>query len=117
MAFLFPYIPFFLVKMTNIKILFLLLTCSFRVHGQYIVRGKILDKINGEPLQYAVISPYGRGTAVTSDREGYFQLNMAQPADSLMISMIGYRSQTLGFNPLNKSWIIRMERGPVDLQT
>lgn len=103
--------------MSHTKILLLFLGCSLQVHAQFIVRGKIVDRINGEPLQYAVIRQQAGSTAVASDKEGYFQLSLHQAADSLTISMIGYRSQTIGFKTGNRAGIIRMERGPVDLET
>ena len=62
----------------SMKIIFILLFILFStaVFSQQIIRGNILDKTNGEPLQYAVISQGGRGTAVISDKEGYFQLTI-----------------------------------------
>ena len=64
------------------KIIFILLFILFStaVFSQQIIRGNILDKTNGEPLQYAVISQGGRGTAVISDKEGYFQLTIGSSA-------------------------------------
>jgi hypothetical protein len=110
-------LPYTLVKMKRIKILFLLIACSFQASAQYSVSGKIVDKLNGEPLPYAVIRLRHAGTSVISDKEGYFQLTVGGTGDSLVISIIGYNSQTLGYNNIQKPWIILMERGTFDLQT
>ncbi len=84
---------------------------------QQIIRGNILDKINGEPLQYAVISPAGSGTTVTSDKSGHFQLTAWETIDSLNISIIGYRSLSVAVTKNQKPLIVHMDRGPVELQS
>jgi len=101
------------------KIIFILLFISFSIPvlSQQIIRGNILDKTNGEPLQYAVVSQGGRGTSVTSDKEGYFQLTIPGSVDSLNISIIGYRPITLAVFKIKKPLIVQMDRGPVDLQS
>lgn len=101
------------------KIIFILLFILFStaVFSQQIIRGNILDKTNGEPLQYAVISQGGRGTAVISDKEGYFQLTIGSSADSLNISIIGYRPLTLAVSKTKKPLLIQMDRGSVDLES
>ena len=93
-----------------------MLTCSLGLHAQVTVRGKVVDKVNGEPIQYAVIRQQKGLAAVTTDKEGYFQISLGETKDSLMISMIGYRSQTLAFQTWNHPWMISMEPGPVELQ-
>jgi hypothetical protein len=101
------------------KIIFILLFISYSIpaHSQQIIRGNILDKTSSEPLQYAVISQVGRGTSVSSDKEGYFQLNIPVSVDSLNISIIGYQSRTLAVSDFKKQLIITMDRGPVDLES
>jgi hypothetical protein len=95
----------------------LFMVSSIPVFCQQIIRGKILDKINGEPLEYAVINPTGRGTTVTSDKGGYFQLTAKEPLDSLNISIIGYRSLSVAVTKNKRPLIVRMERGPVELES
>ena len=101
------------------KIIFILLFILFStaVLSQQIIRGNILDKTNGEPLQYAVISQGRRGTAVISDKEGYFQLTIQASSDSLHISIIGYRPLTLAVSKSKKPLLIQMDRGSVDLES
>ncbi len=95
----------------------LFMTSSVPVLCQQIIRGNISDKISDEPLQYAVISPTGRGATVTSDKGGHFQLTAQETIDSLNISMIGYRSLRLAVTKNQKPLVVQMERGPVELQT
>ncbi len=94
---------------------FLLLSIS--VYSQKIITGKIRDASNGEPLQFAVISlEAGKWISVNSDREGYFQLSVPQAADSLVVSIIGYRRLAVSISGANRSLNIMMQRGPVDLK-
>ncbi len=101
------------------KIIFILLLISFPVVvlSQQIVRGNIFDKTSGEPLQFAVISQGGKGTAVTSDKDGHFQLTVPVSADSLYISIIGYQPLTLAVPENKKPIVVQMKRGPVDLES
>jgi hypothetical protein len=101
----------------RIKILLFLLTCSFRVQSQRLSSGKVLDKVNGEPIQYVVIHQPGGGVSVATDKQGYFQISISRAADSLVVSMIGYHAQTLATNSLKQPCTIFLERGPIDLQT
>jgi TonB-dependent Receptor Plug Domain/CarboxypepD_reg-like domain len=84
---------------------------------QQIIRGNIFDKISGEPLQYAVISPAGSATTVSSDKGGYFQLNARGNVDSVKISIIGYSSISVAVTKNQKPLIVHMDRGPVELQS
>jgi hypothetical protein len=94
---------------------FLLLTANLSGFSQRIISGKIIDGVNGEPLQYAVISETGAGISVNSDKEGYFQMSVPKNVDSLHISIIGYRRQSVAASKALKPLIIQMVRGPVDL--
>jgi TonB-dependent Receptor Plug Domain/CarboxypepD_reg-like domain len=101
------------------KNVFIFLFTSFPIlaYSQQIIRGNILDKTNKEPLQYAVITLAGGGTAVTSNKEGYFQLTIPVSVDSLNISIIGYLGRSVAVSKKLKPLIIEMERGPVDLES
>jgi hypothetical protein len=102
--------------MKNILILIFMALC-IPVRSQHIISGKIIDKTNGEPLQYAVISQGNKGITVTSDKEGYFQLSLAYGVDSVNISIIGYRAESIRTFKMRKPLIIQLERGPVDLES
>ncbi|HET7001820.1 MAG TPA: hypothetical protein VFI33_10940, partial [Puia sp.] len=67
--------------MRNIFILILIVS-GVPAFSQKIISGKIIDKTNGEPLQYAVVSEDHHGLAVNSDKDGYFRLSLIKPIDS-----------------------------------
>ena len=108
------------------KIIFILLFISYSIPAlsQQIIRGNILDKTSSEPLQYAVISQVGRGTSVSSDKEGYFQLNIPVSVDSLNISIscitvttdinAGYHSRMLAVSRFQEAAYYYNGTGPVD---
>ena len=98
-----------------IFICFLLLSIS--AYSQHIITGKVKDASNGEPLQYAVVSlESGREISVNTDKEGYFQLSVPPSADSLIVSIIGYRSQLVAISAVKNPMNIELQRGPVDLK-
>jgi hypothetical protein len=81
------------------------------------VSGKIIDKLDREALQYAVIRQVHSGLSETSDKEGRFQLSVPDLADSLKITIIGYNSQTISISRIKDLGMIEMQRGPVELRS
>ncbi len=91
---------------------------SITVFPQHTITGKVKDALNNEPLQYAVIGVKAEsGPSVNSDKDGYFQLLVPQAADSLVVSIIGYRSRSIAINGMKNPLNIQMDRGPVDLKS
>src|ERR1700760_3589111 len=102
--------------MRNIYIFFLIF-CSIPAFSQQTISGKIIDKTNGEPLQYAVVSEDRQGIAVNSDKDGYFRISVAKQIDSLHVSIIGYQGKSIAISSIKHPWIIQLDRGPVDLES
>jgi TonB-dependent Receptor Plug Domain/CarboxypepD_reg-like domain len=81
------------------------------------IKGKVVDGISREPLENAVVrSTEGKGTVVT-DQLGAFVLDISETTDSLCISFVGYREQILGISKADKTILVEMERGSVDLKS
>ena len=97
--------------------IFFLIVCSITAYSQKAISGKIIDNANGEPLQYAVISEDHHGVAVNSDKDGYFRISLPKQTDSLYISIIGYHAQSVAVSAVVNPWIVRLDRGPVDLES
>src|ERR1700748_2567800 len=102
--------------MRNIFI-FIFIVWNVPAFSQKIISGKIIDKTNGEPLQYAVISEDHHGIAVNSDKDGYFRISLSKQIDSLHISIIGYRAKSVAVSSIVNPWIVPLDRGPVDLES
>jgi CarboxypepD_reg-like domain/TonB-dependent Receptor Plug Domain len=96
---------------------FFFLTLSIPVFSQHIINGNVIDKISEEPLQYAVISQGKSGVAVSSDQQGHFHFLLPKGETTVFVSMIGYRSQAVDIGKTARPVIIRLDRGPVDLQS
>src|SRR6195952_3758543 len=97
--------------------IFILLVCTVPAFSQRTVSGKVIDDTNGEPLQYAVIAEDHHGITVNSDKDGYFRISLPKRIDSLHISIIGYHAQSVAVSSISNPWIIRLDRGPVDLES
>jgi hypothetical protein len=90
---------------------------SIPAFPQHIISGNVIDKISEEPLQYAVISQGSSGVAVSSDQQGHFHCILPKGETTVFVSMIGYRSQSVDIAKTARPVIIRLDRGPVDLQS
>jgi CarboxypepD_reg-like domain/TonB-dependent Receptor Plug Domain len=102
-----------------VKYIFILFQLVFTVHGfsQQTLTGNIVDKISGEPLQWAVVSEKEKGFTVESNQRGYFQLALTKEKTAIYISLIGYRSQMIDITKIIGSLTIHLERGPVNLES
>jgi outer membrane receptor protein involved in Fe transport len=101
----------------------LLLTTFFFLFVYYIsapaqerrISGVIKDANNGQPLKGANILLSASRTGTVSDEEGFFTLSISQPdpADSLVISFMGYKQYAVAFSGIKDYMQIRLE--PVSL--
>src|ERR1700744_5269265 len=103
--------------MRNLLICIMLIGCCFSAHSQFIVKGKVIDRASGEPLENAVIKDIQRGKTTISDQSGNFELHISEPTDSLRVSYVGYRLQSLAIGKPGVPCLIRLERGQVDLKS
>lgn len=58
-----------------------------------LVRGKVTDAANGNPIPYANIIFAGSSIGVTTDFEGLYELKTDLPVDTIIVSYIGYQSR------------------------
>ena len=99
------------MKVLQLIILFLFLTAQF--FGQTsVIKGKVTDKINNEPIPFANIYLEQTQTGVASDFDGFYELRNINPGQyNLTISFVGYESKTISeiiVNP-NKPTIIDIQ--------
>jgi hypothetical protein len=79
-----------------ILLLFISFTASW---AQTEIKGRITDARTNEPLPFANIIFTGTSIGVTSNFEGYFQLVSSEAYDSVSVSYLGYKKQTLPVRP------------------
>src|SRR5258708_19720540 len=89
-----------------------LLFCSFVLHAQKTLTGKVTDKRTGTPLPGVTIKLKG-GKGTSTDSEGAFKI---QTADNgmLEISIIGYESQFIAI-PTSSTITIQLIPPPTEL--
>ena len=85
--------------------------------SQNIIRGNVIDKITKEPLELAVINNEGTGKNIFTDKHGNFILKKAaNDSSTIFVSFIGYKSQQIKIKPSQKSVLVEMEKGSLDLK-
>ncbi|MBD2752142.1 DUF5686 and carboxypeptidase-like regulatory domain-containing protein [Spirosoma validum] len=57
-----------------------------------LISGKITDQSTGQSVPFASVAVKGKPTGTQADAEGHYQLQLRQPADSLLISALGYQT-------------------------
>ena len=79
----------------NIAFLLCLLMCGVVVQAQDLVRGRVVDATDGQPLLGAqiLVEPSGKGTL--SDNFGRFELQFAPGDNKLLIRYLGYGQKEL----------------------
>ena len=93
-----------------------LLWSSSNSMGQSLIRGRVVDKNSGLPLEEAVISIGRQGKNTSTDAQGNFSILNSNHSDSLHISYIGYRRQSIPIHPSRSLLQIQLVPGPVDLK-
>src|SRR5665647_3500135 len=84
--------------------------------AQDVLKGEVIDKNTGEPIEFALISNSVTSKGAITDEQGKFQLPLHTDTCTLYISFIGYRSQQITIEHVPSFHIIQLERGPVDLK-
>src|ERR1051325_1477722 len=88
-------------------LLAILLTVSARVSFAQtrVVSGRVLDEA-GQGLPSVGISVKGTQTGTVTDLDGKFQLNVPEGSNTLVVQVIGYRTQEV---PVSSNMTIRMQ--------
>lgn len=63
--------------------------------GQQLVKGTVIDSESGEPLIGALVYEQGTTTSTTTSETGTFEITVAAPNSSLIISYLGMVDQTI----------------------
>ncbi len=92
----------------------LLLGCT-AAQAQTNIKGRVIDKTTGEPLELAVVRDIKTGKNVVTDRNGNFTLSNVLTGDSIRISFIGYQPEAITSASNNNPVIIELAKGSVDL--
>lgn len=85
-------------------------------YAQKIYKGKVIDELTGEPIDYACVCTKSSNKATVTDKFGNFQLSLPTDTTTLYVSFIGYATQTVKAAKTDKRFVIILRRGAIDLK-
>jgi hypothetical protein len=94
--------------------LFVLL--SVICHAQRTVSGRVIDKSNQQPVEYAMVQLMPAGQWQAADKEGFFNITVNSDTARVLISGIGYEAQQATLSAGWPNQTVSLNRGVVDLK-
>lgn len=88
-------------------ILFLL--AGFSVNAQRLLKGSVYDVQGGLPVGFATVTVQGETIGTNTDEQGRFELNVPGNATALIISYIGYKSDTVKLSTGKNQYTINLK--------
>lgn len=104
------------MTLKNIGLAIGLILIAQITYAQHTYRGKVLDEITSEPIEYAGIHSLLSGKTTSTDKSGNFQLPVSSGNDTLVISYIGYAAKKIAANNLTKRNPVILSRQFIDLK-
>ncbi|MDB5142675.1 MAG: vitamin B12/cobalamin outer rane transporter, partial [Mucilaginibacter sp.] len=95
--------------------IFICITAQF-TYAQHLFKGKVIDELTREPVEYASVLSNLSGKSAGTDRSGNFQLSLPADTATLQISYIGYRTKIIKATSGSKRIVISLSRGAIDLK-
>ena len=77
----------------SILLTFFLYLTVFTSAGQFVIKGRVTDAKNGDPIPFASVGLVGVSQGATTNFQGEFTLNSKYSADSLFASFVGYKKR------------------------
>lgn len=94
------------------KILFILfLIYPFITNAQQIIKGRVLDSLNSEPIAYVNVGVRDKATGTISDINGYYELKLSDKvllSDKVEFSHLGFIHYGIGVKKLMSSSDVRL---------
>jgi len=85
-------------------------------YAQKIYKGKVIDELTGEPVEYAGVCTVAANKITCTDKFGNFQLSLPTDTATLYVSYIGYTTQTIKATKTDKRFVVVLRRGAIDLK-
>lgn len=80
------------------KLLFLFLLLPFTVLAQNTLSGTVVDKATGQPIPGVNVNVQGAPSGASTGFDGIYQLSNVKTGNKIVVSFIGYKTQTIDFN-------------------
>ena len=105
----------------NKIILFLVFIASGMLHTAYsqttyTIKGRITDAASGDPVPFANVAVKASLSGATTNFDGFYTLTYTPPADSLLVTYVGYGSKSKAIVPNQAEQIIDIQLTPGTLQ-
>lgn len=101
--------------MTRFLLVIMLFLYTTGVSAHHIIRGYVIDELNGEPLTGATVIIDSSTIGTTTNHVGYFEIATDEIYISLNISFMGYQSKTVVAYQHNDPMTVVLKRGNIDL--
>lgn len=107
----------YIIRITQI-ILFTLFVTSIYSQDVTRVRGNVYDAATGEPLPFVDVGFKGTNVGVSTDLDGYYNIETRFPSDTLFVTFLGYETQFVRItrDKINKL-DFRLQDGSLELET
>ena len=79
------------IKGSSLVRLLLFLLVFQTAHAQYVIKGRITDASNGDPIPFASVGLLGINVGTTTDFQGQYTLKTKILSDSAFVSYVGYK--------------------------
>ncbi|GGC14675.1 SusC/RagA family TonB-linked outer membrane protein [Parapedobacter defluvii] len=89
---------------------------GWQANAQTVVGGTIRDAADGHPLTGVTLKLKRAHLTLKSDSNGHFRMSLQRP-DTLMVSYVGYTSQSVAVGPDQKDLTIMLDRSDNVLET
>jgi TonB-linked SusC/RagA family outer membrane protein len=80
------------------KLLFLFLLLPFTVLAQNTLNGTVVDKATGQPIPGVNVNVQGAPSGASTGFDGNYQLSNVKSGNKIVVSFIGYKTQTLDYS-------------------
>ena len=80
------------------KLLFLFLLLPFSVLAQNTLSGTVVDKATGQPIPGVNVNVQGTPSGTSTGFDGTYQLSNVKNGNKIVVSFIGYTTQTINYN-------------------
>lgn len=84
--------------------------------AQNIFKGKVIDRITLQPVEYATVRINITDNSAVTDRLGNFQISLPADTATLQVTYIGYTTKVIKATSGNKRITISLSRGAIDLK-
>jgi hypothetical protein len=83
------------MKIIRLLLVAITILISIRSNAQttYTIKGRITDATTGDAVPFANIGIKGSPSGTTTNFDGFYSLTFTPPADSVLVTYIGYTSK------------------------